>query len=80
MPLVKLNRINKGGEIVLNSTHIVFIEIEGRSTTVHLTAGLLFSVEETPDAILQLIEQTAAARTQGGGGRGAELEPQKQLP
>ena len=71
MPLIKLNRINKGGEIVLNSAHIVFIEIEGRSTTVHLSAGLLFSVEETPDAILQLIEKTEAGRTQGGAGNAA---------
>lgn len=72
MPLIKLNRINKGGDIVLNSEHIVFIEIEGRSTTVHLTAGLLFSVEESPDAILQLIERTAAARMSGGTASGAK--------
>ncbi len=55
MPLIKLRRINKGGEIVLNSEHIVFIEIEGRSTTVHLSGGLLFSVEESPDDIMKTI-------------------------
>ena len=66
MPLIKLNRINKGGDIILNTAHIVFVEIEGKSTTVHLTSGLLFSVEESPDAILQLIETTEAARMQGG--------------
>lgn len=71
MPLIKLNRINKGGDIVLNSEHIVFIEIEGKSTTVHLTAGLLFSVEESPDAVLQLIAKTEAVRQQGGAGNAA---------
>lgn len=55
MPLIKLRRINKGGDIVLNTEQVVFIEIEGKSTTVHLAGGLLFSVEESPDAILQMI-------------------------
>ena len=62
MPLIKLNRINKGGEILLNSEHIVFIETESRSTTVHLTANLLFSVEETPAAIAERLEQIETAR------------------
>ena len=62
MPLIKLNRINKGGEILLNSEHIVFIETESRSTTVHLTANLLFSVEETPTAIAERVEQIETAR------------------
>ena len=62
MPFLKLNRINKGGEIVLNSEHIVFIETEARSTTVHLTHNLLFSVEETPGAIAERIEQLETAR------------------
>ena len=62
MPLIKLNRINKGGEIVLNSEHIVFIETESRSTTVHLTHNLLFSVEETPVAIAERVEQMESAR------------------
>ena len=66
MPLIKLNRINKGGEIVLNSEHIVFIETESRSTTVHLTHNLLFSVEETPVAIAERIEQVATARITHG--------------
>lgn len=62
MPFIKLNRINKGGDIVINSEHIMFIEVEGRSTTVHLTQNLLFSVEETPQAVAELVEQTEAAR------------------
>ena len=57
MPLIKLNRINKGGEILLNSEHIVFIEIEARTTTVHMRKGLLFSVEESPAAIAEIIER-----------------------
>jgi uncharacterized protein YlzI (FlbEa/FlbD family) len=66
MPLIKLNRINKGGEILVNSEHIVYIETESRTTTVHLTDGLLFSVEETPDAVSEKIEQMAAARIANG--------------
>lgn len=62
MPFIKLNRINKGGDIVINSEHIMFIEIEGRSTTVHLTQNLLFSVEETPEAVAELVEWTESAR------------------
>jgi len=66
MPLIKLNRINKGGEILVNSDHIVYIETESRTTTVHLTDGLLFSIEETPDAVAEKIEQIAAARIANG--------------
>lgn len=62
MPLIKLNRINKGGDILLNSEHIVFIETEARSTTVHLTHNLLFSVEETPVAIAERVEELETAR------------------
>lgn len=62
MPLIKLNRINRGGEILVNSDHIVYIETEGKSTTVHLAQNLLYAVEETPDAIAQKIEQTETAR------------------
>ncbi|MSU59478.1 MAG: hypothetical protein EXS35_15125 [Pedosphaera sp.] len=61
MPLIKLNRINKGGELLLNSEHIVYIEIEGKSTTVHLN-NLLFSVEETCAAIAERVEQIETAR------------------
>jgi len=64
MPLVKLNRINKGGEILLNSEHVVFIETEAKTTTVHLTDRLLFSVEETPGAIADKIEAIETARIQ----------------
>ena len=62
MPMIKLNRINKGGEILLNSDHILFIEIEARTTTVHLRKGLLFSVEETPLAIVGAIERLEVGR------------------
>jgi len=61
MPMIKLNRINKGGEILLNSEHIVYIEVDGRSTTVHLPS-LLFSVEETSAAIAERIEEMETAR------------------
>ena len=66
MPLIKLNRINRGGEILINSDHIVHIETESRSTTVHLTDGLQFSVEETPEAVAALIEDLAAKRIANG--------------
>ena len=62
MPLIKLNRINKGGEILLNSEHIVFIETEARTTTVHLGDRLLFSVEEPPAIIAERIEQLEVDR------------------
>lgn len=62
MPLIKLNRINKGGEILLNSEHIVFIEIDSRTTTVHMRKGQLFAVEETPAAIAEAIERLEVAR------------------
>ena len=51
MPLIKLSRINKGGEIVVNSDKIIFIEVESRSTTVHMTGNMIFSVEEPLDSI-----------------------------
>jgi hypothetical protein len=53
MALTKLNRINKGGEIIINTDHILYIEIESRVTTIHMTNNLLFSVTESPDVILQ---------------------------
>ncbi len=62
MPLIKLNRIHKGGELVLNSDHIQFIEVESKVTTIHLTGNLLFSVEEAPDSIAQKIEAIEAVR------------------
>ena len=61
MPLIKLSRINKGGEIVINSDHILFVEIESKVTTVHMTGNLLFSVEEPLDSIaikLEMLEST----------------------
>jgi hypothetical protein len=62
MPLIKLSRINKGGEIVINSDHILFIEIESKVTTVHMTGNLLFSVEEPLDSIAITIEAVETAR------------------
>jgi uncharacterized protein YlzI (FlbEa/FlbD family) len=62
MPLIKLNRINKGGEILINSDHIQFIEIESRVTTVHMQGNLLFSVEDPVDAIAIKIEALHTAR------------------
>jgi hypothetical protein len=62
MPLLKLNRINKGGEIVINSEHILFVEIESRATTVHMKGNLLFSVEESPASIAEKIEAAHTAR------------------
>ena len=61
MPLIKLNRINKGGEILLNSEHIVYIEVESRTTTIHMTDGL-FSVEETPATIAEQAERIESER------------------
>lgn len=66
MPLIKLNRINKGGEIYLNTEHIRFIEIEGRSTTVNMGPGNVYAVEETPQQIAQMLETMEAARFRGG--------------
>jgi len=66
MALIKLNRINNGAEIFVNSEHIVYIETESRTTTVHLTDGLLFSVDETPEVISEKVEQLAAARLANG--------------
>ena len=62
MPLINLNRINKGGEILINSDHVLFIEIESRATTVHMTDRLLFSVEEPLASIAEKIEAAHTAR------------------
>jgi hypothetical protein len=61
MPLIKLNRINKGGEIVVNSDHILFVEVESRAMTVHMTGNLLFSVEEPLDSIAVKVEMLETA-------------------
>ena len=62
MPLLKLTRINKGGELVINSEHILLIEVESRSTTVHMTHNLLFSVDESPAEISDKLEVMQTAR------------------
>jgi len=62
MPLIKLSRINRGGEIVISSEHILFIEIESKTTTIHMVGGMLFSVEEPLDSIAIKIEAIETAR------------------
>jgi hypothetical protein len=62
MPLIKLSRINKGGEIVINSDHILFLEVESRVTTIHMMGNLLFSVEEPLDSLPIKIEAIETAR------------------
>ena len=56
MPLLKLNRINRGGEIYVNSELIRFVEIESGSTTVNLGPGSVFAVQESPEAISAQVE------------------------
>ncbi len=62
MALIKLNRINRGGDIVVNSDHILFIEIESGTTTVHMTGNLLFSVQEPLEGIVEMIEARSTDR------------------
>ena len=62
MPLIKLSRINKGGEIVINSDHILFLEVESKVTTIHMMGNLLFSVEEPLDSVSIKIEAIETAR------------------
>jgi len=62
MPLLKLNRINKGGEIYINSEQIRFIEIESGSSTVNLGPGNVYAVQETPDIISAKLEEMASLR------------------
>lgn len=62
MPLLKLNRINKGGEIYVNSDLIRFIEIESGSTTVNMGPGNVYAVQESPEIISGTIEEMHSAR------------------
>jgi len=62
MPLLKLNRINKGGQIFLNSDQIRFIEIESGSSTVNLGPGNVYAVQETPEMISSQLEDIHTAR------------------
>ena len=62
MPLLKLNRINKGGEIYLNSDEIRFIEIESGSSTVNMGPGNVYAVQETPEAISSMVEEMHSQR------------------
>ena len=66
MPLLKLNRINKGGEILINSEQIMFIEIESKATTIHMSDRQIFSVEDSPAAIADKFEAAHAGRIASG--------------
>ena len=61
MPLIKVNRINRGGEILINSDHVLYAEVEAKATTIHMTSNLLFSVEESLDALSQKVVVVEAA-------------------
>jgi hypothetical protein len=73
MPLIKLNRINKGGAICINSDEILFVEVEARVTTVRMAHNLLFSVEESLDTIVSQIEDRAITRIARGFAEGKAL-------
>lgn len=62
MPLLKLNRINKGGEIFLNSDQIRFIEIEDGSSTINMGPGNVYAVMEKPETISAQLEEMETAR------------------
>jgi uncharacterized protein YlzI (FlbEa/FlbD family) len=62
MPLLKLNRINKGGEIYLNSDQIRFIEIETGSSTINMGPGFVYAVQESPEAIARQVEELHTQR------------------
>lgn len=62
MALLKLNRINKGGEIFINSDQIRFIEIESGSSTVNMGPGNVYAVQETPEAIARQVEELHTLR------------------
>jgi hypothetical protein len=62
MPLLRLNRINKGGEILINSEHIMLIEVESRATTIHMSDRQIYSVEESPATVAEQMEAAHTAR------------------
>ena len=62
MALLKLNRINRGGEILINADHILYAEVESKTTTVHMTNNLLFSVQETLEALADQVEALERAQ------------------
>lgn len=71
MALIKVNRINKGGEILIHSDHILYAEVEARTTTIHMTGNLLFSVEETLDALSQKVVAAEGAGQASAPAQGA---------
>jgi uncharacterized protein YlzI (FlbEa/FlbD family) len=64
--MIKLNRINKGGEIYLNSDLIRFMEIETGSSTINMGPGNVYAVQETPEAIAGKIEELHSRRIRDG--------------
>ena len=66
MPHIKLNRINRGGVIFVNSDLVLYMEVESKTTTIHMTSGLLFSVEESLESIVKQIEIFEANRIRIG--------------
>ena len=66
MPLLRLNRINKGGEILINSDHILFAEVESKTTTIHMSDNLLFSVEEPLARLAEIVETIETSRIKNG--------------
>jgi hypothetical protein len=73
MPLIKVNRINRGGEILINSDHILYAEVEARTTTIHMTGNLLFSVEESLDTLGQKVAGVESACQASAPALGAPL-------
>ncbi|MFM2293623.1 MAG: hypothetical protein RLZZ350_36 [Verrucomicrobiota bacterium] len=80
MPLIQLNRINKGGAICINSDEILFVEVEARVTTVRMAHNLLFSVEESLEAIVAQIEDRAVERLARGIAGSKKFEPAAETP
>ena len=62
MPFLKLSRINRGGEIFINTDLIRFIEIDTGSTTINMGPGNVYAVMETPAQIARMVEESAIAR------------------
>ncbi|MEI6565885.1 MAG: hypothetical protein WCR20_04380 [Verrucomicrobiota bacterium] len=75
MPLIKLNRINKAGEIILNSEEILYMEIESRTTTIHMVGGGVFSVMESPQGVIDAAELMHVERL-----KKAIVDPASRLP
>lgn len=80
MPLIKLSRINKGGEIYINSDDIQYMEVESRVTTIHMQGNLLFSVEEPLESIAIKIEALHSARIKNAIQQSGHAAPSHSQP